>query len=259
MSERLNTYIFTNTVYKLLIIGGLCLASHGILAQTKVEFEESNTSIMPSQISSTNPLNIDLFFYGTGSAVNKGELSSTAFTIYNTDHVLIYGSYIDIGLGSEFYRTPNDQWRLGANIGYKYERFAFDKGIFRDLGIKSHWISTDLNISWKVFCLGIKSDIFIDSRIKYNDTFTYQGFNKHCFNSIAWGWYGGLNAKFSFAKLEIRAGMYISPQLNPNAIAYYHSMSSVRIRSFYWEARISFPLFSSRKFFESSIISRTLK
>jgi hypothetical protein len=169
----------------------------------------------------------------------------------------LYGSFINLGIGCELYRSQNDQWRLGANLGYKYEKFAYGRELFGDFGIQSHWFSTDISLSWSFLCLGVTSDMLINSHVKYNDTFTYQGFNENCFNNVTFSWYGGFNTKFSFAKLEIRAGMYIIPQLNPNSIAYYYSIDHVEVPTFYWEARVSFPIFSLRKFFERSIITKS--
>lgn len=255
MYEPSNTYI-ARAVIKFLIIGGLYLSPSVIYAQAGLCDSKSDAVVVPTQISKINPPCMDLFVYCAGSTT--GRVAGTSSSVITYDEKTLYGSFINLGIGCELYRSQNDQWRLGANLGYKYEKFAYDRELMGNLGIQSHWFSTDISLSWRVFCFGLTSDKLIDTYVKYNEVLIYQGFNEKCFNDIAFSWYGGLNAKFSFAKLEIRVGKYMIPQLNPNSIAYYYSMGEVEVRTFYWEARVSFPIFSPRKFYKSSIITRTL-
>lgn len=255
MYEPSNIYI-SRAVYKFLIIWVLSLSPNVTYAQSRLGDSKFDTVVVPTNISKTNLPCMDLFVYCAGSTKGGVNFNYYSSNIWN-DTKNLYGSFINLGIGCELYRSQNDQWRLGTNLGYKYEKFAYGRELFGELGIQSHWFSTDISIYWSFLCVGITSDMLINSHVKYKDTFTYQGFNEKCFNNVTFSWYGGLNTKFSFAKLEIRAGMYIIPQLNPNYIAYHCSIDNVRVPTFYWEARVSFPIFSLRKFFERSIITKS--
>lgn len=262
MCEQLNTFILRNII-KLLFAGCLCAIPYISEAQTDyvkyiLSDDIDNVKILPRK-STANLIGSDLYINCTLGSIYKGTFEDNVFSAISDNMATIYSSFVDVGVGSEFYSTQYDQLRLGVNLGYKYERFAFDKGLFRTLGMHTHWITTDVNVSWKVLCAGAKAETLLDKRIKYDETFSYQGFNDECFNNFAASIYCGLNAKFSFIKLEFRVGYYILHQLDRNAIAYYHSLNEVKDQRGYYEAKISFPIFSTRKLFDTSIITRTIK
>lgn len=149
-------------------------------------------------------------------------------------------------LETEFYKTKQDKLRLGGYFGYKYEVYGYNKGFSDNSGVYSHWLSADMNVSYANFGAGIRSDIFLTSKIKNNDHFTYEGLYSECFNPITLCFYGSLNLRFTNFKLEARLGSYLIPQFNPDKISYYN-LKATHVEGLYFELKLHYRIFTTGK------------
>lgn len=203
--------------------------------------------------SQNSPYFFDVFTYAATGSIKHANLW-TATQNSSTKSRDIHGKFFDIGMTGELYFTKGESistwasWkpRIKASVGYKYERYAHDNGFFGNSGIHTHWLTSDLNLSASLLCTGIKSDIFLASHSKNKFSGEYAGFNKECFNPMSLCWYFGFCVRFSFLSLELRMGSYITPQIDPNAIAYYN-LGKTHVDAKYWEARASFLLFTTKR------------
>jgi len=199
--------------------------------------------------SSLNPIQSDIFVCLSGGRSKHGNLWTANNNINNEDYQM-NGTFFDVGIGAEIYKTKQDKLRLGGLVGYKYEVYGYDKNLFNNSGIYSHWLTADLNLAYSNFGAGIKSDIFLDSKIKNNDHFTYEGLYSKCFNQTTFCYYCSFNLRFTNFKFEARVGSYLKPQFNPDKIS-YHNLNKTHVDGLYWELKLYYRIFTSGKVYKS--------
>ncbi len=225
------------------------------LETASAQRDDDSNRVVVNEIdhSQNSPYFFDVFTYAATGTVEHSNLWTLTQNIY-TESGDIYGRFFDIGMTGELYFTEGEllstifSWkpRIKASVGYKYERYAHDNGFFGNTGIHTHWLTSDLNLSVSYLCTGIKSDIFLASHSKDKFLGEYAGLNKECFNPVSLCYYFGFCVRFSFISFELRMGSYITPQIDPNAIAYYN-LGKSHVDRDYWEARASFRLFTTKR------------
>lgn len=230
----------------------VCLAFMLSLHSANIHAQEGEPYVIrPLKSSVRHPFLFDVYVYGSGSYKSHGNLWTASNYLYGTKHV--YDTFADIGIEAETY---NVSWlKFGASLGYKYERYAYNGGFSTSEGVFSHWLSIDLNTSVHMGGFftkaGIVSDLFLSSKMKSSDSFSYEGLNSGCFNNASFALYFGMGFTVNRVKIEGRIGHYFVPQLNPNKIAYYNLNKSY-VSGLYWEARIAYRIFTSGKHYNSS-------
>jgi hypothetical protein len=192
-----------------------------------------------------NPLQTDLFVSVSGGTIKNGNLWTATNNTRNKDKD-VYGTFLDLGLNAEFYKQKLDGIRLGISLGYKYEVYAYDKSLSGNSGVYSNWLTADLDICFSYLNAGIKSDIFLSSKIKNNDHYSYEGLYSDCFNRMSFCYYVGANIRFTRLKLEARIGSYLKPQFSPEKIS-YHNMEKTHVNGDYFEIRAYYRIFTTGK------------
>lgn len=205
--------------------------------------QENN--VRPLSQTVLNPLQAEVFIYASGGTSKNGNLWTATNNIRNKD-MDVYGTYFDAGLEAELFMQKLNAIRLGASLGYKYEVYAYNKSLSNNSGVYSHWFTADLDFNISYFNAGIKSDIFLSSKIKNNDHFSYEGLYSDCFNRMSLCYYVGANIRFSRLKLEARLGSYLKPQFSPEKIS-YHNMNKTYVDGFYFEIRVYYRIFTTGK------------
>jgi len=235
-------------IIKIIICSVLMLSLHcaDLYAQ-----ENEGYDIHPLGITQKHPLLFDIYIYGSGSYKSHRNLWIASNNVYGSKH--IYDTFADLGIEAEAY---NYSWlRLGASLGYKYERYAYNGGFSSSEGILSHWLSTELNASVQgsglILKFGAISDLYLSSRKKNNDSFSYEGINGDCFNNASFALFFGMGFNLNRIKFEGRIGNYFLPQLNPNKIAYYNLNKSY-VSGLFWEVKVSYRIFTSGKHYNDS-------
>ena len=200
--------------------------------------------VKPLSKTSLNPLQTEIFLYAAGGTSNNRNLW-TANNQINTKNKGLYGTYFDVGLSAEVYRSKKEWFKIGGSMGYKYEVYGFDNRLSANTGLYSHWMSLDLDAIWGNLCgVGIRSDVFLGSKIKNHDHFTHEGLYSDCFNKMAFCYYFSINIRLTKVKIEGRLGSYIKPQLNPDKISYFN-MNKTNVNGLYFELRAYYRLFTT--------------
>jgi len=157
-------------------------------------------------------------------------------------------TFLDVGAAVEVYNTKFKWVRFNGSLGYKYQVYSYKMGT--NSGVYTHWLTLDANTTFKIFYMGfaagVKSDIYLNSRIKNNDHFTYEGLYGGCFNDATFCCYGGFFLQYTRFKAEVRCGGYIVPQLNPQRISYYN-MNKTYVDGLYFEVRVLYRIFTTGK------------
>lgn len=237
MCVQLNMFTINTNLFRILTVFTIWLAmgAHKLLAQESV--------VTPLSQSTLNPLQADIFVYAAGGTSKNGNLWTATNYINDKD---VYGTFVDLGLKAEFYKQKLKGIRLGTSFGYKYQVYAYDKSLSGNSGVYSHWLTADLDFCLSYFNAGFKSDIFLSSKIKNNDHFSYEGLYSDCFNHISFCYYVGFNVRFTRLKLEARIGSYLVPQFSPEKIS-YHNMTKTHVDGSYFEIRVYYRFFTTGK------------
>ncbi len=245
MYAQLNTYTITIKKKAVQIILALIFN----FAFSLPAFSQSDEGIVhplePIQIRNTK---IDLFVYGGGSITKQRvrTANANAFTVHNDP--TLYNTHLDFGLSADFFRF--DLVRLCISLGYIHEKYSKNKKLTDNTGITAQWLTADLNLSSSYLSMGVNTALFLNSKTRNDDHFSYNGIYSSCFNPMTFSVYIGAIYRFSGLKLEARGGIFFPPQINPNKIAYYN-FSKTSIERFYYEFRISFRLFSTARHLKS--------
>lgn len=234
-------YTINTNLPRYLIVIGIWLLSGG------EHLSAQDNAISPLSQTVLNPLQAELFVYASGGTVRNGNLWTATNYLKDKD---VYGTYLDIGLKAELYKQKLIGIRLGASLGYKYEVYDYDKSLFGNSGVYSHWLTADLDFNLSYFNVGIKSDIFLSSKIKNNDHYSHEGLYSDCFNRMSLCYYVGLNIRFTRLKFEVRVGSYLKPQFSPEKIS-YHNMTKTHVEGLYLEIRAYYRIFTTGKVYNS--------
>lgn len=202
-------------------------------------------AVQPLSMTKLRPVLFDIYLFGAGSYNSNKNLWTANNNSYSKR---VYGTFVNAGVEAEAYK--GNMMRLGGALGYKYQRYAYDAGLSANDGVFSHWLTADLNLNYWYFCAGLLSDIYLNSYTKSKDHFSYEGLNSDCFNKASLAWYVGANMRFTRVKAEIRIGSFIKPQLNAEKIAHYNMHKSM-VSSLFWEAKLSYRIFTSGKHYQS--------
>lgn len=195
--------------------------------------------------SSLNPIQADVFIYGSGASHKYGSLSF-AVNNYSYNNHNIYGTHYDLGIKTELFKRKLPDLRLGASLGYKYMVYAYDRNIFNKYGAHSHWLSPSIDIGYGFFNVGFKSDIYLYSHSKNSNNHSYEGLYKDCFNKMSFSCYLSFNIRFTRFKIEVRLGSDLKPQLNPRKLS-YHSMQKTKVDGYYSEILLYYRMFTTGK------------
>lgn len=201
-----------------------------------------------------NPLQMEVFAYVGGSTQN-GYLSHSFLRTANNnvsgDYRDLYGTYLDVGLGGELYKSQFDNIRIRTTIGYKREKYAYNKNLSDNSGVYSNWFSADVSAIAGYLGVGLKSNIFMGSKIKNKDNFTYEGLYSDCFNKMALCGYICTSFRFTRFRMEARVGNFLKPQFSPKKISYYN-MTKTSVDGFYFEVRAYYRIFTTGRIFDAS-------
>ena len=187
------------------------------------------------------PVLTNIFFYVSGSRENQSSLRTSSNNVFNKKDT--YSKYIDFGTGIELYREPSI-FQFFSSVGYKYESLSYDKSLFISEGVDSHWLSTDIKAEVSYLGVGIKSDFFINSKVRNSDNFSYNGIYSDCFNKVSVCGYIAAQIRFTRLKFEVRVGSYIIPHINPDKIAYYN-LTKTYVNGMYLDFRINYRIFTT--------------
>lgn len=195
-----------------------------------------------------NPLQMELFAYAGGGSTHNGNLWTANNYVNDRD---LYGTYLDMGLGGEFYQSQFEDIRIRTTIGYKREKYAYSKTLADNSGIYTNWLSTDVGfIITPLFGAGLMSNIFMGSKIRNNDNFTYEGLYGECFNKTALCWYVNFSLRFTRFKVDARVGSFFKPQFSPEKISYYN-MTKTHVDGTYFEVRAFYRIFTTGRIYDA--------
>lgn len=201
-----------------------------------------------------NPLQMEVFAYVGGSTQN-GYLSHSYLHTANNNvsggYRELYGTYLDVGLGGELYKSQFDNIRIRTAIGYKREKYAYNKSLSDNSGVYSDWLSTEVSAIAAFVGVGFKSNIFMGSKIKNKDNFTYEGLYSECFNKMTLCGYICTSFRFTRLKMEARVGTFFKPQFSPKKISYYN-MTKTSVDGFCFEVRAYYRIFTTGRIFDAS-------
>lgn len=251
MCEQSNTYTTTTRprlLPMILVMVLSWLSFNFALAQTDV-------SVHPLEQSKTRFVNVDVFIYGAGSISSNYIHTANANYYSNNANSKLYNIPLNVGVSTDVFLL--NLLRFCASFGYIHERYAYEKGIANNTEIIAHWLTADLNFSLSYLSIGINTDVFLNSQIKNDNHFSYNGIFSSCFNPMTFSVYGGVIYRFAGIKVEARGGYRLIPQINPNQLAYYNFQSS-SISGFYWELRLSFRCFTTGRRSKSLDISKPI-
>lgn len=214
--------------------------------------QESNSEmIRVLQTTQRHPTIYNIYLYGAGSY--KAHSNLWIATSPESSPKRVYDTFADLGIEAEAHKGA--WFWLGTSLGYKYECYAYEEGFSPNDGVLSHWlttsVSTNFNIMGLNYGLGAVSDLFLGSRVKSPDHFSFEGLNSECFNRTSLGLYFCANIRISEIKVEGRIGYYFFPQLNPNKIAYYNQHNT-HVDGLYWELKASYRIFTSGAHYNSN-------
>lgn len=204
------------------------------------------TTLLPMKL---NPLQMELFTYAGGGSTRNGNLWTANNYVNDRD---VYGTYLDMGLGGELYKSRLDYVRIRATIGYKREKYAYNKSLSDNSGVYSDWLSTDVSAIVGYLGVGLKSNIFMGSKIRNKDNFTYEGLYSECFNKAALCWYVNCCLRFTRLKVEARVGSFFKPQFSPKKIS-YHNMTKTYVDGTYFEVRAFYRIFTTGRIFDAPL------
>lgn len=227
-----------------LLMALLLIVCTGVKAQT---VDTDTVRVKPLKEATLRPLLVDVWLYGAGSYKSHSNLWTA--NNYSSESNHLYDTFTDIGVEADFHR--GGLLRFGGSMGYKFERYAYDPGLFSSEGVFSHWLSTSLNVNYWFFGGGLLADIYLGSRIKNSDNFSYEGLYGDCFNRFSYGCYGSYFVMFMRIKVEGRMGYYFKTQFNQDKIAHYNLHKSY-VNGLFWEVKLSYRLFTSGRHYNIS-------
>lgn len=199
--------------------------------------------IQPMEISYKYKSLTDIWLYAAGNRMEYNYSVRTANNGYwNADEM--YTDLMEIGINADLYTLKLRNLILRGGVGYKDQRYYYLRHQNTNYGVDTHWLTLDLSIIFSYLQAGLKSEILMNSKIKNNDNFTYEGLYKECFSPITCAWYIGGVLKFAKFEISMRMGGYINSQINPNKMSYYNMVNSY-IDSLFFEYRFSFRIFTS--------------
>ena len=240
---RINNYkIFYTLVLMLSLHSGFAFAQ-----------EDVEAVVQPLKITQIRPMIFDMYLYGSFSFNGLSNLRTASN--YGYSNKKIRDTSAEIGVEVDAY---NNSWlRLGASLGYKYERYAYNGGFSASEGVSSHWLNTGLNVGYvysgMILKVGVISDFYLSSRMKNHDNFSYEGINSDCFNAASFAPYFGMGFNMNRVKVEARVGYYCKTQLNPDKMAYYNLCKS-SISGLFWEAKVAYRIFTTGKHYNNADI-----
>ena len=231
-----------------LLVPALMLVCSGAHAQ-----DTDSGELPPPKYSQLHPLQYDIFVYASGSFKTHDNLWTATNTV-DIDKVT-RDTYINLGVEAEAYTAQT--LKLNASLGYKYERYGYKAGFSTNDGILTHWLSPAVSLRSSFIGLeysaGVMSDIYIGSRIKSNDNLSYVGLNSDCFNRASLAAFIEMGYSFNRIRIGGRMGWYITPQLNPDKIAYYNQCKTY-VDGKFWEVKLSWRIFTSGSHYSTSLL-----
>ena len=175
--------------------------------------------VNPITISNKRSILNDISIYVAGGRENHNSMNLASNNVYiNRD---VFANYIDIGVDVVFYKE-NSILRFSSSLGYRLQPYSFDRSLFANTGINSHFIATDIRTEILYFGAGLKSDIFLGSKVKKQDDLSLMGLHSKCFNPMSLCAYYAFFIPFAKFKIEARIGTYIVPHISPKKLAYYN-------------------------------------
>lgn len=238
MLEQLSTYIIKskNNLFVL-----LCLV---VLSSNAVFAVEPVFKVQPLSITKLNYNTYDVYVYGAGSYSNQSNLwaATEISNEYNDRNEAEW--YIDIGATLETSWSNVKGLHLCSSIGYKRVKYNYVDEASWNNGVVSDWLSLEINCDYSIVCIGVKSDVLLNSSMINHDDFSYVGFYPNSFNKITLCPFAGLQVRFTKFKIEGRLGYYFLPYLNLENMA-LNNFRTIYYQRFYWEVRIAARLFTS--------------
>lgn len=230
--------IIKTLYFRLLLVVFLFVSAIGnVLAQ--------ESHIKPFSQSFINPVQAEVFAYLSGGNNSLSNLW-TANNNINTSDFNLLGTRLESGIGAELYKSKFKLLHIGGYLGYKNIMYSYEKDSFNNSGLYSHWLAMDLNVGLSYLGFGVKSDVFLGSKIKNDNHFSYEGLYPDCFNPIALSLYISIYYRFTRLKCEVRFGMNLTPELDPMKLSYYN-MSKTYVDGEYLEFKLSYRIFTSGK------------
>lgn len=196
------------------------------------------------QNSSLNPVQTDLFVSASGGIVNNRRLKTA--TNHESKARNIYGNFLSVGIKSEFYKQSLNLLRFSAGVGYKNDFYSYESGFLYGAGVDSHWITTELGVSFSYFNVGLTSDFFLGSQSKQSDKDVLLGLYSDSFNRASLAWNLGFNVRSSSFLLNARFGFYLIPHLDPRRISQNNLIKNT-VNGFFFEVGFAYRVFTTAK------------
>lgn len=245
MLELLNTYIIKSRNKFAFIFFVTILISNAVFAQ-------DTTFVIPSLYSTQLKHNtFEVYLYGAASYQGRANL----WTAINNGLHRKDGEewYIDVGATLETSWSNVNGLHLCSSVGYKRVKYNYVDEVIWNNGVVSDWLSLEVNCDYYIFCVGVKSDVLLNSTMTNHNEFSYVGFYPNSFNKITFCPFAGMQFRFTKFKIEGRMGYYVAPYLNIKKIA-LHNFYTTHYDGLYWEVRLSARIFTSG----TKIMSRSL-
>lgn len=196
--------------------------------------------VKPLKESNTKSHIVECYASISGNSVKQSSLWTAGVNVLGKDY---YSTQIFAGVGGNY--IFGSGMVLNLDLGYNYERIAFDRSIIPASGVLSHRMN--INVSLMYLCLGagVKTGFFLGSNTKSTSFETFNGLFDECFNKASVAWFICAEYRFSILVLKGKVGSYIVPNLNVDKIAYYN-MHKTRVDCTFFEVGLAFRIFSTK-------------
>ena len=130
------------------------------------------------------------------------------------------------GLSTTIYSSTFDHLRFTCSLGYKYGRYVYGFDFFSNLGIHTHWLTSEWKLGLFYHLAGLEAGVAIDGLLHHNivdvDHFRYIGFHDDCLNNVRVKALVGVFYPFRYCTVEIIFGFELVPPMNMKKISYYN-------------------------------------
>lgn len=140
---------------------------------------------------------------------------------------------------------------LALNIGYTYEKDAYEKDRWNNAGFQSHWLTLDALLIEQLFSflpsfvLGGRIEMFLGASTVSNDGWDYNGINPDCYKRITFTPIVGF--RFPTANFFLDITIDVGNKLNKDKIMYVNGSYSFGDSGEYVHFRFGYRFFTPAK------------
>lgn len=140
---------------------------------------------------------------------------------------------------------------IAFNIGYTYDKYAYEKDRWSNAGFHSHWLTLDALLILQLapflpsFVLGGKCDMFLGASTVSSDGWNYNGINPDCYKQIMFT--PALGLRFSTTNFFLDITIDVGSKLDKERIMYYNEVYSFDDTGDYVQFRLGYRFFTPAK------------